>query len=156
MPPVKRSVPGTERYPYPGYNFVISFTNVDTGTDVSGSFAEASGLTVEVTPIEYRDGTDDTTVRKVRGLRKVSNITLKRGVSGHDSFWRWILDAIGGDVRREEGYIALLNEDKQEVMRWTFKNAWPTKYSGPSFNAKNSEIAMETVEIVAEDLQLQL
>jgi len=156
MPPVKRSVPGTERYPYPGYNFVIRFTNVKTETAVSGSFAEASGLTVEVTPIEYRDGTDDTTVRKVRGLRKISNITLKRGVSGHDSFWRWILDAIGGDARREEGYIALLNEDKQEVMRWTFKNAWPTKYSGPSFNAKNGEIAMETVEIVAEDLQLQL
>ena len=66
------------------------------------------------------------------------------------------MDGISGDVRREEGYIALLNEDKQEVMRWTFKNAWPTKYTGPWFNAKNNEIAMETLEIVAEDLQLHL
>jgi phage tail-like protein len=156
MPPTVRSAPGTERYPYPAYNFVVSVTNIDSGATVSGSFTEVSGLDVEVSPIEYRDGTDDTTVRKVRGLRKVSNITLKRGISGHAGFWRWIQTAIEGDADRQQGYIALLNEDKAEVMRWTFKQAWPTKYTGPSLNAKNNEIAFETVVLVAEDLRLQL
>jgi phage tail-like protein len=153
MPPVKRPQQ-TERYPYPAYNFKVSVTNVDTGETVSGSFSEVSGLTVDVQPIEYRDGTDDTTVRKVRGLRKLSNITLKRGISGHVGFWKWVLDGIEGDANRQEGYIALLNEDRAEVMRWNFKQAWPTKYTGPSLNAKNNEIAMETLELAVEDLRI--
>lgn len=153
MPPTRRPQQ-TERYPYPAYNFKVSVTNVDTGDTVSGSFSEASGLTVDVQPIEYRDGTDDTTVRKIRGLRKVSNITLKRGISGHVGFWNWVLAGISGDVQRQEGYIALLNEDRAEVMRWNFKQAWPTKYTGPSLNAKNNEIAMETLELAVEDLRI--
>jgi phage tail-like protein len=156
MPATIRSQTGAERYPYPAYNFVVSVTNVDSGATVSGSFSEVSGLTVDVTPIEYRDGTDDTTMRKVRGLRKVSNITLKRGVTGHVGFWRWILDGLEGDAQREQGYIALLNEDKDEVMRWNFKQAWPAKYTGPTFNAKNNEIAIETLEIAVEDLRIDI
>jgi phage tail-like protein len=155
MPPVRRPQP-TERYPYPAYNFKVNVTNVDTGETVSGSFSEVSGLTVDVQPIEYRDGTDDTTVRKVRGLRKLSNITLKRGISGHVGFWRWVLDGVNGDANRQQGYIALLNEDRAEVMRWNFKQAWPTKYTGPSLNAKTSEIALETLELAVEDLRINL
>ena len=155
MPPTRRPQQ-TERYPYPAYNFKVSVTNVDSGDTVSGSFAEASGLTVDVQPIEYRDGTDDSTVRKVRGLRKLSNITLKRGITGHVGFWRWVLTGITGDVDRQQGYIALLNEDRVEVMRWNFNQAWPTKYTGPSLNAKNNEIGMETLELVVEDMRISL
>jgi phage tail-like protein len=155
MPPTKRPQQ-IERYPYPAYNFKVNVTNVDTGETVSGSFSEASGLTVDVQPIEYRDGTDDTTVRKVRGLRKLSNITLKRGISGHIGFWNWVLAGINGDVDRQQGFIALLNEDRVEVMRWNFKQAWPTKYTGPSMNAKNNEIALETLELAIEDLRINL
>jgi phage tail-like protein len=155
VPPIKRPQQ-SERYPYPAYNYKVSVTNVDTGDTVSGSFSEVSGLTVDVQPIEYRDGTDDTTVRKVRGLRKLTNITLRRGISGHIGFWRWVLAGIDGDVDREQGYIALLNEDRAEVMRWNFKQAWPTKYTGPSLNAKNNEIALETLELAVEDLRISL
>jgi phage tail-like protein len=155
VPPTTRPQP-TERYPYPAYNFVVGVTNVDTGETVSGSFSEASGMMVEITPIEYRDGRDNTTVRKVRGLAKYSNITLKRGITGHVGFWRWLLNGVNGDVQRQQGYIALLNEDKAEVMRWNFKQAWPTKYTGPSLNAKNNEIAIETLEMAVEELQIDL
>jgi phage tail-like protein len=146
----------TERFAYPAYNFVVSVTNVDTGETVSGAFSEASGMQVEITPIEYRDGTGPTSVRKVRGLAKYSNITLKRGITGHVGFWEWLLAGINGDVQRQQGYIALLNEDKQEVMRWKFKDAWPTKYTGPSLNAKNNEIAIETLELAVEGLEIDL
>ena len=155
MPPTTRPQQ-SERYPYPAYNFVVSVTNIDSGETVSGSFSEASGMMVEVTPIEYRDGKDAATPRKVRGLRKVSNITLKRGITGHVGFWNWVLAGINGDVNRQQGYIALLNEDQVEVMRWDFKQAWPTKYTGPSLNAKNNEIAFETVEVAIEDLEIHL
>jgi phage tail-like protein len=67
-----------------------------------------------------------------------------------------VLAGIEGDVDRQQGYIALLNEDRAEVMRWNFRQAWPTKYTGPSLNAKNNEIAMETLELAIEDLRINL
>ena len=141
--------------PYGGYNFEIILTGVsDDGTAVKGSFSEASGLEVEITPIEYRNGSEDITVRKVPGLKKFTNIVFKRGVLGDLAFWNWVVEAMNGNVRRTEGAVVLLDENKQEVQRWTFKRAWPCKYTGPGLNAKNNEIAMETLEICHEGLAI--
>ena len=74
MPPVFREDP------YTGYNFEVIVTGVsDDGKAVRGSFAEVSGLEVAIDPIEYRNGSEDITVRKLPGLKKFTNITLKRG-----------------------------------------------------------------------------
>jgi phage tail-like protein len=141
--------------PYAGYNFEIVINGIsDDGAAVKGSFAEASGMETEVSPIEYRNGSEDITVRKIPGLKKYTNITLKRGVIGDLALWNWILDAMNGQVFRTEGAILLLDESRKEVMRWTFKRGWPCKYSGPSLNAKNNEIAMETLEICHEGLDI--
>jgi phage tail-like protein len=141
--------------PYGGYNFEVILTGVsEDGSAVRGSFAEASGLEVEVTPIEYRNGSEDITVRKITGLKKYTNVVLKRGVIGDLAFWNWILEAMNGNVRRTEGSVVLLNENKQEVMRWNLTRAWPCKYTGPGLNAKNNEIAMETLEICHEGLAI--
>ena len=156
MPAPKTRPQAKERYPYPSYNFVVSVTNVDDGTTVSGAFSEVSGLQVEVGAIEYRDGMDDTTMRKIRGLKKFQNLTFKRGVTGHHGFWDWIKRGMDGDSDRQLGHIALLDEDRNEVMRWTFERAWPVKYTGPTFNAKTGEIAMEAVEVAIENLDMSL
>jgi phage tail-like protein len=116
--------------PYPGYNFEIQINGIsDDGTAVRGSFAEASGLEVDVQPIEYRNGAEDITVRKVPGLKKFSNIVLKRGIIGAAALWNWILKAMNGQVLRVEGSIVLEDEDHDEVMRWNFKRAWPMKWT---------------------------
>jgi len=149
MPPVFREDP------YGGYNFEVIIKGVsDDGTAVRGSFAEASGLEVEVSPIEYRNGGEDITVRKVPGLKKFTNITLKRGVIGDLAFWNWIVEAMNGLVRRTEGSVVLLDENRREVMRWNFRRGWPCKSTGPGLNAKNNEIAMETLEICHEGLEI--
>lgn len=141
--------------PYAGYNFEIIVNGVsDDGAAVKGSFSEVSGLKVEVTPIEYRNGSEDITVRKIPGLKKFNNITLKRGIIGDLAFWNWILDAMKGQVVRTEGAILLLDESRQEVMRWTFKRGWPVSCEHSGLNAKNNEIAMETLEIAHEGLDI--
>jgi phage tail-like protein len=141
--------------PYAGYNFEVIVTGIsDDGKAVRGSFAEASGLEVAQDPIEYRNGSEDITVRKLPGLKKFTNITLKRGITGDLAFWNWIVEGMNGTVVRTEGSILLLNENRQEVMRWNFKRGWPCKFSGPGLNAKNNEIAMETVEICHEGLSI--
>lgn len=141
--------------PYGGYNFEVVINGIsDDGTAVKGSFAEASGLEVEIQPIEYRNGAEDITVRKVCGLKKFPNIVLKRGILGDVALWNWIQQAMDGKVQRTEGSVVLLDENKQEVMRWNFKRGWPCKWTGPGLNAKNNEIGMETLEICHEGLQL--
>ncbi|MDJ0653686.1 MAG: phage tail protein [Xanthomonadales bacterium] len=149
MPPVIREDP------YGGYNFLVTVNGVsDDGNAVSGSFTEASGLESEVAPIEYRNGSEDITVRKIPGLKKFTNITLKRGITGDIDFWNWILAAMDGQVERAEGSVTLLDENRQEVMRWNFRRAWPCKWTGPGLNAANNEIAMETLEICHEGLEI--
>lgn len=141
--------------PYGGYNFEIVINDISSdGQAVKGSFAEVSGLEVEVSPIDYRNGSEDIRVRKIPGLKKFTNITLKRGIIGDLAFWNWILAGMSGQVQRKSGAIILMDENHQEVMRWNFDRAWPCKWSGPGLNAKNNEIAMETLEICHEGLSI--
>ncbi len=148
MPPVMRSDP------YPGHNFKVVVNGVSDGDAVSGAFSEISGLEVEITPIEYRNGNEPNTVRKIPGLTKYANITCKRGVTGHVEFWNWIKQALEGQVQRADGSIILQDEHQVEVMRWNFLRGWPCKYTGPTFNAAKNEIAIESVEICVERLYL--
>jgi len=141
--------------PYGGFNFEIELTNVSTdGKAVKGSFAECSGLEAEQVVIEYRNGSEETRLRKLPGLTKYKAITLKRGLIGDLTFWNWIRNGVTGSVQRVEGAIVLKAEDGREVMRWTFVRAWPSKWTGPGLNAKNSEVAIETLEIQVERLEI--
>jgi phage tail-like protein len=141
--------------PYPAFNFEVVLTGVsDDGVAVKGAFAEASGLEVDVAPIEYRTGPEDITLRKLPGLKKFNNIVLKRGVIGDLVFWNWIVEALNGKVRRTEGAIVLLDENRQEVMRWNLKRVWPCKWTGPGLNAKTNEVAMETLELCHEGMSI--
>ena len=121
---------------------------------MSGAFTEVSGLELEIPPIEYRTGAEDITVRKIPGLKKFTNITLKRGITGHIGFWNWIVEALNGKVRRTSGSIVLLDENRQEAMRWNFDRGWPTKYTGPPLAAGKNEIAMETLVLAVESLAI--
>jgi phage tail-like protein len=149
MPPVPRS------NPYAGYNFLVTVNGISNdGQAAAGSFTEVGGLEVEVSPIEYRNGSESTTVRKSAGLRKYTNLTLKRGITGDLVFWDWILAGIQGQIQRADGSIILLDENRAEVMRYNFVRGWPCKYTGPGLNAANNEIAMETLEICHEGLEI--
>jgi phage tail-like protein len=120
------------------------------------SFSEVSGLTLESEPIEYRDGDDITlTVRKIPGLRKYGNVTLKRGiVAAQNGFWEWWNTIQSGTVTRRPVTVSLLNEAHAPVMTWEIQQAWPVKVEGPSFNAKGNEVAIETLEFAHEGMKV--
>jgi phage tail-like protein len=142
--------------PYPAFNFEVVITGIsDDGKSAKGSFSEVSGLEVDVSVIEYRNGSDNNTVRKLPGLSKFTNVTLKRGVIGDLIFWNWLVRAMHGDVQRTVVLISLLDENRSPVMVWKLTRAWPCKWAGPGLNAKNSEIAMETLEICHEGLSVE-
>lgn len=141
--------------PYGVFNFEVIVKGVsDDGTAVRGSFAEASGLDVEIKPIDYRNGSEDIRVRKLPGLKSFTPIKLVRGHTGDLGFWNWIVKAMNGQVLRTDVSVVLMDENRNEVMRWNAVRAWPTKTSGPSLGASKSEIAMETLEICHEGLSI--
>ncbi len=135
--------------PYGHFNFMVDIEGMVAG------FAEVSGVTTDTDVIEYRDGSDVAmTVRKQPGLRKYVNIVLKRGFTQDKRLWDWRKQVINGLVTRKSGSIVLRDEAQQEVLRWNFRDAWPVKWEGPSFNAKTSEAAIESLELAHEGVEL--
>lgn len=134
--------------PYRVYNFRIELDGIDRG-----GFRECSGLDASQDPIEYREGTDSLTPRKLPGMNKYSNISLKWGMTDDAQLWDWRKQAIDGKVERKNGSIVLLNDAGEEKLRWNFIAGWPTKWTGPSFNATGTEVAIETLEIAHEGLE---
>jgi phage tail-like protein len=142
----------TPVYPLTALHFQVSWG--DSNNTVA--FSEVSGLTLESEPIEYRAGDDITlTVRKIPGLKKYGNVTLKRGIlSSENGFWAWWNTIRSGKVERRTVTISLLNEEHKPVMTWEIQQAWPVKVEGPSLNAKGNEIAIETLEFAHEGMKI--
>lgn len=141
---------GDRRDPFRSFNFAVEIDGI-----ARAGFRECSGLDASQDPIEYREGTEGLTARKLPGLNKYSNITLKWGMTDDHELWDWRKRAMTGKVERKNGSIVLLDDTGAEKMRWNFREAWPTKWTGPSFNATGNEVAIETLEIAHEGLELQ-
>src|SRR6185503_7294820 len=139
------------RDPYRAFNFMLEIDGVPLG-----AFSEASGLTAEGDAVDYREGTDrQLNVRKLVGLRKYTNIMLKRGYTKDLSLWRWYSSAVAGIPDRRNVTIVLMNEAQQPVLRWHAEAAWVNKIEAPSFKASGNEVAMESVEIIHEGLTVE-
>jgi phage tail-like protein len=136
---------GARKDPYRSYNFLIEIDGI-----TRAGFRECSGLDSAQDPIEYREGTDALSMRKMPGLVKYSNLVLKWGVSDDVDLWTWFQKAIKGGVERKNGSIVLLDDTGAEKVRWNFREAWPSKWTGPTFNATAHEVAIETLEIAHE------
>ena len=135
--------------PYAQYNFLVEID----GLSVAG-FTEVGGLTTEQDVIEYREGADTATVRKLPGLRKYSTITLKRGFTQNRDLWEWRKSTIDGKTQRKSGSIALLDEERKAALRWNFREGWISKWEGPALNATATEVSIESLEIAIEGLEL--
>ena len=135
--------------PYAQFNYLIEIDGV-----TAGGFTEVGGLTMEQDIIEYREGSDTATVRKLAGLRKYSNVTLKRGYTQNRELWEWRKTTIDGLTERKAGAIILRDEAGEPVLRWQFREGWVSKYEGPALKSTANEAAVESVEIVVEDIEL--
>jgi phage tail-like protein len=141
---------GSRNDPFRGFNFLVEIDDVT----VAG-FSECGGLTTETDVVEYRTGAEDITVRKLPGLKKFTNITLKRGFTNGKELWDWRKKVLDGKTERKSGSIVLLNEERKPAIRWNFREGWPSKWEGPALNAKTNDVAIESLEIAHEGLSLE-
>lgn len=138
--------------PYRGYNFVLEIDNLP-----KGAFSEVGGLTAEGDSVDYREGTDlQSNVRKLMGMRKYANLTLKRGYTQDKALWQWYTNIMNGVPDRRNVTIVLLNERREAVLRWHAENAWINKIEGPSLKASSNDVAMESMELIHEGLTLEM
>ncbi len=133
--------------PYKNFKFRVEIDGL-----ASAGFSECTGLESEVGCIEYREGGDHLT-RKLPGLHKVGDITLKRGVTKSTELWEWHKNIVNGVSNRRSGAIILMDDDGTEVVRWHFVDGFPRKYEGPRFIAKGNDVAIETLVICCERIE---
>jgi phage tail-like protein len=136
--------------PFQQFNFLVEIDNVPRA-----GFTECSGLTTDTDPIDYREGADiNLNVRKLSGLRKYTNVVLKRGYTQDKSLWEWRKKVINGQTERRSADIILLDEQRNEVLRWRISQAWISKWESGPFNAKTNDVLIETIEMMHEGLEL--
>ncbi|MGK7884125.1 MAG: phage tail protein [Crocosphaera sp.] len=133
--------------PYKNYRFLVEIDGI-----VQGGFSECSGFGSEVEVVEYREGGDDATVRKLRGKASYPDISLKWGITDSRELYDWHATAVNGQIERKNGSIILLDDTGQEKIRWNFFNAWASKYEAPSLDAKGSDVAIDTLTLCCERL----
>jgi len=136
--------------PFNNFNFLVEIDGI-----TRAAFHEASGFDSAIDVIEHREGGENTTVRKLPGMTKYANISLKWGTAPDHDLYDWHRQWVTGDpaATRRNGSIVLLDRQGQEQIRWNFFNAWPSKWTGPSFNAEGNDVAIETLELAHEGIE---
>ena len=140
--------------PYGAFNFVVNFD----GGEIFGGFSDVSGIGTEMKISEYRNGNDkENHVRKVGGIHKVSDVTLKRGIVNSLALFQWVKAARtqGPDAQRSVN-ILLLDEAQRPVQSWILRGVLPLKYSGATLAAKGGgDVAMEELVLSSEGLEME-
>jgi phage tail-like protein len=135
--------------PYKAFSFLVEIDGV-----TRAAFREVSGLESRTAVIEYRSGDKANSLRKLPGLTTYANIVLRRGITQDAELWNWRRTVEEGRVERRNGSIVLLDDELNAVVRWNFRNGWICKWDGPALHASANEVAIETIEIAHEGLEL--
>ncbi|WP_137920299.1 phage tail protein [Hydrogenophaga sp. 2FB] len=139
--------------PYGAFNYLVNFD----GGEVFGGFSDVSGIGTEVTIAEYRNGNEkENHVRKVAGIHKVSDVTLKRGILNSKSLFDWIQQTrTQGPAAQRNVTITLLDEAHAPVQTWVLRGVVPMKYTGPTLAGKGGgDVAMEEIALSAEAMEI--
>lgn len=154
---------GTRIDPYRGYNFMITLMDSASilGTALSlitkmpvAGFSECSGLEMSLDIEEYKEGGNNRAILRFPTRLKWTNLRLKRGLAVSNDLWLWHYGFVQGTVKRHDGLITLLDEDRTPAKAWAFKRGLPVKWSGSALNATQSQVVFEEVEIAHEGLKL--
>ena len=142
-------------YPMTTLHFSVSWGDQQQ----TSNFSEVSGLTMEAEVVEYRGGADlQFSTHKQPGLRKFSNVTLKRGIAPREAgngLFEWYNSVTVGAVERRDVTVSLLNEERSPVMTWKIRSAWPVKLEGPGLKSTGTDVAIESVEFACEGIRIE-
>jgi phage tail-like protein len=138
--------------PYLNFNFVVEIDGVE-----AAGFSEADLPEGRIAQVAYRDGTDMTSnARLLPGRVEYGPLVLRRGFAGDATLFQWWRAVAQGALDRRNVAVILLDEQRQEVARWKLRRAWPAKYAAPDLKALGNEVAIETLELAHEGIELDI
>ena len=143
--------------PYVQFNFLVDLGTGNTDGPDAG-FQEVSGIGMEVTVAEYRNGNErENSVRKITGLNKSTDVTMKRGVIGSLALYNWLNQIRNGDQGALRNIVVQLqNEDHTSVVQtWKLLRARIIKHTSGPLNAKGTDVAMEELVVAYERLEME-
>lgn len=153
---------GVRLDPPAAFNFLVTLQG--SGGSVGGGasmpkppaagFSEAGGLEMNLEVEEYKEGGVNDRVRQFATRMSYSHIRLKRGMALSDELWEWIYAFVEGRGERKDGAVTLMDAEHKPVKAWEFIRGLPVKWSGPSLDANQSQVAFEELEIAHEGLRL--
>jgi phage tail-like protein len=151
--------------PVLSHNFVISLLDTSSSLALAssialsaimdialGGFSECGGLDMSLDIEEYKEGGRNGEILKFPTRVKWSNITLKKGVGAGTALWDWHYGFVEGRGKRRDGVIVLQNELHIPNNIWYFRRGLPVKYTGPTLNASQNSVAIESIEIAHEGI----
>lgn len=144
--------------PYSAFNFIVKLGGPNGSDEPLGGFSDISGIANEMTVAEYRNGNDkENHVRKIPGVHKVSDVTLKRGIVNSGDLWDWVKSTRrDGPAAQRDVVITMRDEAGRPVQSWTLHGAIPLKYTGPTLAAKGGgDVAMEELVLSSEGLDFE-
>jgi phage tail-like protein len=121
-------------------------------------FSEAAIGETTIDAVDYREGTDPPHVRKLSGLTKYGNITLKWGLTVGATaldLFKWHAEISAGQIKdkRKKVVIVVQDEAGADAARFVVSDAWPIKYDPSDLNAKGNEVMIETLELANEGIE---
>ncbi len=143
--------------PYVQFNFLVDLGTGNTDGPDAG-FQEISNVGMEVTVAEYRNGNEkENSVRKITGLNKATDVTMKRGVIGSLTLYRGLDQIRNGDQNALRNVtVQLQNEDHTQVVQtWKLLRARIIKHTSGPLNAKGTDVAMEELVLAYERLEME-
>lgn len=147
----------TRDRPYCQFNFLVDLGNGTTDGPQAG-FQEVSGIGMEVTVAEYRNGNErENSVRKITGLNRCPDVTLRRGVIGSLDLYRWLDQVRNGDQSALRTVtVQLQNEDHTEVVQtWKLLRARAVRHTSGPLHARGGDVAMEELVLAYERLEME-
>jgi phage tail-like protein len=142
-------------YPYRVFRYQVEIDGISRA-----GFSEVSGMSASIDPIEYREGDDlRNTPRKLPGLTKFGNVTLRWGVSDDSDFLEWLYSVAPNNtagptgITRHTVTITLFDDAGSPGPSWTLINAWPVSYTVPDLSGLGGEVAIHSLELCHEGLE---
>jgi phage tail-like protein len=136
--------------PYRNFRFLVEIDGI-----IQAGFSEVTVPDTTTDVVEYREGNEEPHMRKLPGLNKFANLTLKWGATDSMELFSWRKLVMQGKMKDARKNIAVIVRDEEgnPAARWEFENAWPNKYDPPDMNAKGNDVAIELMELVHEGMK---
>jgi phage tail-like protein len=142
-------MPEARHDPYLNFNFLVEIEG--------NAIADLTQVDIPEGLIEiaaYRDGGERNTIRRLPGRVTFGHLVLRRGFTADRTFFQWWRSVADGNPDRRNVTVSLRDQAGREVARWAFYNALPVKYVGPALTARGNDVAIESLELDVEEMEL--